>query len=145
MFTLSHEITFEVNAPLPRVWKYCVNPANWSKWEKAIVSCELKGEFKTGAQVKIQVKNGSANLLITEVDPYRSYKALWKSYVDQETACFFEVISLETTKVIYKTSVVGILLPLLRIFITKKYIDKKMENMKKVLIEDIDNLQKNIL
>lgn len=57
-FTIFHEFSIEIAAPLHEVWESAQNPSNWIMWGTMYEACYLKGgQFKSGEVIKVKVKN----------------------------------------------------------------------------------------
>ncbi len=117
MFTWSHEDSMEVDLSLQKAWNFYTNPTNWLKWEDRFDAFVLEGILRTGSQIKAKIKNKPIHIemLVTEVRPYHECKCLVKLlFFTQESACTFEELSPEKTRITLKLSVISFFTPFMK-------------------------------
>lgn len=122
MFTWSYEDPIDVDLPLQKAWDFYTDPTNWLKWEDRFDAFVLDGALKTGSQIKAKIKNKPIHIqiFIAEVRPYHECKWLVKSlFFTQETACIFQELSPEKTRIILKLSVISFFTPFMKKFFLK--------------------------
>ena len=122
MFTWTCEDTIEVDLSLQKAWDFYTNPTNWLKWEDRFDAVVFDGVLRTGSQIKLKIKNKPIHIdvRITEVRPYHEYKSLVKVlFFTQKSACTFEELSSERTRIILKVSVISFFTPFMKKFFLK--------------------------
>lgn len=117
MFTWSYEDLMEIDLSLEKAWNFYTNPTNWLKWEDRFDDFVLEGSLRTGSRIKGKIKNKQIHMemLVTEVIPYHECKLLLKSlFFTQESACTFEELAPEKTRITLKLSVISFLTPFVK-------------------------------
>jgi hypothetical protein len=95
MFKWYYKHTFEIDAPIQKVWQICADPSNWPKWIDQLESCQFDGEIKAGSIIKCKVKTRFPKdiyipIRIVDINPYReAISELKVPLMTQETSPHF--------------------------------------------------------
>jgi hypothetical protein len=139
MFKWACEYSIEADISLQTAWDFYANPINWPKWEERLDVCSLEGEFKTGAKVKVKIKNKPVqfSILITEVKPFHEYRTLVNVlFTSQESLTIFQAISPTQTRITQKVFVNSLFTPFMR-----STLRKNMEKGRLKYIQAVAQLQ----
>jgi hypothetical protein len=150
MFSIFHEFSVEIDAPLKEVWKFAQNPSNWIMWGSMYESCHIEGgQFKSGEVVKVHVKNRRrpSFLLLTEVDHERGYKTQTKTFgVSEENTYTLEAFTPYRTRFTSKLHFRCFIVPFLRSIVTKKIHERKSSALRAFarIVEEHRSAEKKI-
>lgn len=112
-----YEYSIDVDIPIQEVWKFSINPVNWSKWNEPIESFHYDEPLKTGSIIKAKMRNQNSytTMLITELNEFEKFDTSMKFFLlTQKSSCTTNEISPERTRIIFKMTLVSILLPFFR-------------------------------
>jgi hypothetical protein len=134
MFSIFHEFSIEIAAPLHEVWEFAQNPSNWIMWGTMYEACYLKGgQFKSGEVIKVKVKNKPRpfSLLLTEVIPQREYKTKTKVLgTSEENTYSLQMLTPYRTKFTSTLLLKSFITPFLRSILIRKIHERKSSALK---------------
>ena len=133
-FSIFHEFSVEIAAPLHEVWEFAKNPSNWIMWGSFYEDCYLEGgQFKSGEFIKIKVKNKPRpfSLLLTEVSPQQGYKTKTKVFgTSEENTYSLQMLTPCRTKFTSTVHIKSIMVPFLRSLLNRKIQERKSSALK---------------
>ncbi|MEX0961675.1 MAG: SRPBCC family protein [Simkaniaceae bacterium] len=117
MFRWNHQYSVEVDTPLHVAWNFFTDPSHWPLYDDRMEAFIFDGDFKSGAQVKLKLKNkpNHIGILLTEVKPHREYRTLIHSLLaKEEKLTSFEVLAPNKTRVTFQICVLSCLVPFIK-------------------------------
>lgn len=117
MFRWKYQYAIEVDIPLQVAWNFFIDPSHWPLYDDRMEAFVFDGDFKAGAQVKLQLKNkpNHIGILVTEVKPHREYRILIHSLLaKEEKLTSFEELTPKKTRVTFQIYVLSFLVPFMR-------------------------------
>ena len=133
MFHWNHQYILNVEASIKEAWNFFIDLNHWAQFDKRFEACFLEGDFKSGARVKVKIKDqpNTISILLTEVEPYKYYRTLIKQlFFRQKTYAVFKEMAVGKTQITFHYSILS---PFT--FLLKSTFLKRVEQTHKKLAE----------